>query len=148
MNLKKKLKKNKSIVDKSFNAVGKMIDESKIRQFKTGATRDTDLNKPDYEGFLSPLVIQRYGEYMSKHRVQSDGGLRDSDNWQKGIPKDAYMKSLFRHFMDLWSEHRGFEGRDGSEEALCAIMFNAMGYLHETLKEREYGKRQTKKERI
>ena len=27
------------------------------RVFETGATRDTDAGKPDYEGFLSPLVI-------------------------------------------------------------------------------------------
>ena len=119
--------------------------EKKIRTFATGATRDTDQSKPDYEGFLSSIVIKRYGEYMNKHRVQPDGNLRDSDNWQKGIPKDAYMKSLFRHFIDLWSEHRGFESRDGAEEALCAIMFNSMGYLHEILKEREYSKKQDHK---
>lgn len=120
----------------------------KIREFKTGATRDTDENKPDYEGFLSSIVIRRYGEYMNKHRVQPDGKLRDSDNWQRGIPKDTYMKSMFRHFMDVWFEHRGFESREGIEDALCAIMFNSMGYLHEILREKEYGKRQTKKEGI
>lgn len=124
-----------------------LLDE-KMRKFDSGATRDTDFNKPDYEGFLSSIVIKRYGEYMKKHRVQSDGNIRDSDNWQKGIPKDAYIKSLFRHFMELWFEHRGFESSEGVEDALCALMFNSMGYLHETLKEREYGKRQTKKEGI
>lgn len=112
----------------------------KIRKFKSGATRDIDFNKPDYEGFLSSIVIKRYGEYMNKHRIQPNEKLRDSDNWQKGIPKDAYIKSLFRHFMDLWLEHRGFKSREGIEEALCAIMFNSMGYLHEILKEKKYGK--------
>lgn len=105
-----------------------------MRNFKTGATRDTDENKPDYEGFISPLVLERYGQYMMKHQVQADGKLRDSDNWQKGIPKDAYIKSGFRHFMDLWKEHRGFPSREGLEDALCATMFNVMGYLHEHLK--------------
>jgi hypothetical protein len=114
------------------------IEMGKIRQFKTGATRDTDKNKPDYEGFISPLVVKRYGEYMNKHRLQPDGKLRDSDNWQKGIPKDAYIKSGWRHFFDWWLEHRGFESRDGVEEALCGLIFNANGYLHELLKEREY----------
>lgn len=108
-----------------------------VRKFNTGATRDTDIGKNDYEGFLSPLVIKRFGDYMSKHRVQSDGTLRDSDNWQKGIPKDAYMKSGWRHFIDWWQEHRGYKSKDGIEEALCALMFNIMGYLHEYLKERE-----------
>jgi hypothetical protein len=110
--------------------------ENKIRTFKTGATRDTDESKFDYEGFYSPLVMQRFAEYMNKHRKQSNGELRDSDNWQKGIPKDAYMKSAYRHFMDWWMFHRGYEGRDDMEEALCALIFNAQGYLFEILNEK------------
>lgn len=107
-----------------------------MRVFNTGATRDNDENKPDYEGFISPLVIATYGMYMAKHRKQADGKLRASDNWQKGIPKDAYIKSAWRHFLDIWMEHRGFPSRDGLIDALCALMFNIMGYLHEILKER------------
>jgi len=64
-----------------------------MRQFDSGATRSNDDNKPDYEGFLSPLVIRRFGEYMVKHQIQEDGKKRASDNWQKGIPKDQYIKS-------------------------------------------------------
>lgn len=108
-----------------------------MREFKTGATRDTDEGKNDYEGFLSPLVIQRFGDYMTKHRKQADGKLRDSDNWQKGIPQTAYMKSAWRHFIDWWKEHRGIPTKDGIEEALCALIFNVQGYLHEYLKEKE-----------
>ena len=103
----------------------------KIRVFDTGATRDTEEGKLDFEGFLSPIVIERFAEYMHKYRKQSDGKLRDSDNWQKGIPKKACIKSLFRHFMDFWKEHRGYKSRDGIEEALCGIIFNSMGYLFE-----------------
>jgi len=114
-----------------------MKEEGKIRKFETGATRDTDLGKLDYEGFLNPLVLKAYAEYMNKHRLQSDGQLRESDNWQKGIPKTAYMKSMFRHFMDLWLEHRGYESRGGIKEALYGIIFNSMGYLFEMLKEEE-----------
>lgn len=105
-----------------------------VRTFETGATRDTDVNKLDYEGYLSPLVLQRYAEYLNKHRVQSDGKLRDSDNWQKGIPLSAYMKSLWRHFMDMWTHHRGWPCKEDREEAICAVIFNAQGYLHELLK--------------
>lgn len=108
-----------------------------IRTFKTGATRDTEEGKYDYEGFLSPVVLQAYGKYMHKHRKQSDGKLRDSDNWQKGILRDVYLKSLWRHFMDVWSEHRGVTSRDGIEDALCGVIFNAMGYLFEYLKLKE-----------
>jgi hypothetical protein len=105
-----------------------------IRQFDTGATRDTAENKADYEGFLSPLVIERYGQYMMKHQRQSDGSLRSSDNWQKGMPLDVYLKSAFRHFMDWWKEHRCIPSKDGVEDALCALLFNVSGYLHELLK--------------
>lgn len=102
-----------------------------VRTFETGATRDTEQGKFDYEGFLSVLALRRFGEYMHKNRFQRDGQLRDSDNWQKGIPQDVYIKSAFRHFMDWWLAHR--EGRV-DEEALCAVMFNVQGYLHEALK--------------
>lgn len=112
-----------------------------IRKFETGATRDVDHDKYDYEGFLSPLVVERFGEYMHKHRLQADGKLRDSDNWQKGIPLSAYMKSGFRHFMDWWRGHRE-QYSDGHflEDALCALLFNVQGYLHELLRARSYGK--------
>ena len=79
-----------------------MEDDGTMRTFDTGATRDTNTDKPDYEGFLSPLVIERYGQFMMKHQKQSDGTIRASDNWQKGMPQDVYVKSGFRHFMEWW----------------------------------------------
>lgn len=102
-----------------------------LRTFETGAARNDDTEKPDPEGFLSPLVLQRYCQYMHKNRIQENGERRDSDNWQLGIPMDEYMKSLFRHFLEVWTAHRrGYV----NEEALCAVLFNAMGYLHEVLR--------------
>ena len=74
--------------------------KSKVRKFESGATRDTDEGKLDFEGFLSPLVLERFARYMHKNRVQSDGSLRDSDNWQNLFGEDHYavcMKSLWRH---------------------------------------------------
>jgi hypothetical protein len=112
----------------------------KVRTFETGATRNSDTGKFDYEGFLSPLVIEEFGRFMHKHRVRGDGTLRDSDNWQKGIPRDAYMKSAWRHFMAWWKMHRGHKAFDEKgnpvdfREEICALMFNAMGYLHELIK--------------
>lgn len=105
-----------------------------MRYFSSGATRDNEDGKLDYEGFLSPIVLKSFAEYMSRHRKQKDGKLRSSDNWQKGIPKDAYAKSLLRHTMDFWLFHRGQKGRETTEDALCGIMFNAMGYLFELKK--------------
>lgn len=107
-----------------------------MRKFDTGATRDTEEGKPDYEGYLSPLVIERFGEYMLSHQKQADGEMRASDNWQKGMPLSAFMKSGLRHFMGWWMRHRGYYDDDMIEEAICALLFNAMGYLHELLKKR------------
>lgn len=102
-----------------------------MRHFEGGATRDTDEGKYDYEGFISPVVLEAYAEYMHENRVQADGNLRDSDNWQNGIPKEAYMKSMWRHFFDVWKEHRGYSTEMGMKKALCALLFNVMGYLYE-----------------
>lgn len=101
-----------------------------VREFSTGATRDDHEQKPDYEGYLSPLVIERFGQYMMTHQ-QTPTGLRASDNWQLGIPKEEYIKSLLRHVVSAWQAHRRGET---NYEAWCGIFFNAQGYLHESLK--------------
>lgn len=112
---------------------------SNVRMFPSGATRDTDENKLDYEGFLHPAVIKCFAEYMHKNRYQSDGTTRASDNWQKGMPKSQYMKSLWRHFMEIWTIQRTpsiqATSRKALRDALCATMFNVMGMLFEDLKE-------------
>lgn len=112
-----------------------------VRTFSTGAKRSADAGRVDPEGFLSPLVIQRFSEYLDKHRAMPDGSYRESDNWQKGMPLATYMKGGWRHFLHWWTRHRGFPVTDPQaapniEEDLCALIFNAQGYLHELLKER------------
>lgn len=108
-------------------------DNGTLRTFDTGATRDTAQNKPDYDGFLSPAVLEAYGAYMHRNRVQSDGTLRDSDNWQKGIPRDVYRKSAWRHFLAFWKHARSGEDGAATQDAM-ALMFNVMGWTHETIK--------------
>jgi hypothetical protein len=113
---------------------------STIRKFETGATRSDDTDRYDPEGYLSPLAIERFSEYMLKHQYQADGSKRDSDNWQKGMPIESFMKGMWRHFLHLWLRHRGYHPNDrkaGStiEEDLCAIIFNAQGYLHTILRD-------------
>lgn len=104
-----------------------------MRTFDTGATRDTAKGKPNYEAYLSPLVIERFGEYMLQHQVQADGTEREGDNWQRGIALNVYMDSMWRHFLDVWSIHRNWKDEDITE-ALCALYFNVQGMLHEVLK--------------
>lgn len=110
--------------------------ENQVRAFSSGATRNNDTDRFDYEGFLSPVVLERYAQYMHLHRKQADGKLRASDNWQNLFGStvkehtDVCMKSLLRHTMTLWLEHRGTYQKENIEDTLCAIMFNAMAILH------------------
>jgi len=115
----------------------KTIDTGVIRKFSTGASRDTTKDKLDFEAFLSPEVLLKYAEYMHRNRKLPDGSLRDGDNWQKGFGEnhfDVCMKSLYRHFFDMWLEHRGFKSREGIENAMMGILFNTMAYYHQLLK--------------
>lgn len=107
-----------------------------IRTFTTGASRNAEDGKLDYDGFLSPTVLRRYAEYMHRNRRLADGSLRDSDNWQRGMPEEVYRKSLWRHFVDVWTLHRSGANDDALEDALCAVLFNASGLLHEVLRRR------------
>lgn len=126
-------------MDTTFKIPSTAINVEYVRKFETGATRDIDVDKYDYEAFLSPYTVERFAEYMHAHRKQADGTLRDGDNWQKGIPLDAYMKSAWRHFMDVWALHRDTSGvaKEDLETALCALKFNIDGYLHEVVKTRK-----------
>lgn len=111
-----------------------------MREFSSGATRDTVEGKLSYMKALSPAVLRRYLQYLSKHRIQADGKLRDFDNWKKGIDRAVYLDSLLRHTMDAWLVTEGIEPtEDGAvlENLLCAIMFNTMGYLHEVLRAKQ-----------
>lgn len=109
-----------------------------MRKFETGATRDTDEGKADYPGFESSLVRKRFGEYMLLHQTQADGSKRHSDNWKAGIPIQAYVSSLSRHVLDVLLAMEGYplEARASLEDALCAVLFNANGMLHEIIKRR------------
>lgn len=116
--------------------------KSKIRQFETGATRDTSEGKLEFARFMSPIVIKRYAEYMDLHRKQSDGNLRDPDNWMHLFGdnhEDVCMDSLWRHLMDAWLINKGFknEAREDLESALCAILFNTQAWLFKLLKEKQ-----------
>lgn len=117
-----------------------VLSEASIKQFKSGATRNIDVNKFDYEAFVNPEALHAFGEYMHSHRKQRDGSLRDGDNWQKGIPFRTYVKSLVRHTIDLWRMDRGYDvvnpdtGQPHTKQELCcAIVFNAFGYLKELI---------------
>lgn len=121
-----------------------------MNTFETGATRSEDTVRDDPDGYLSPLVMEMYFKYMTKHRVQADGLVREGDNWQKGIPLTRYMKGLWRHFFHMWQRHRGYEvtdplAADSIEEDMAAMFFNLQGYAHEYLKEKQSDAKRTTK---
>lgn len=119
---------------------------AEFRKFETGATRDTDNGKLKYAGFTSALVDKRFAQYMHAHRTLPDGSLRAADNWKQGIPLAAYADSLVRHTKDFQLHNEGFadEAVDSDlETVLCAIIFNANGYLFEHLKEKRRNESKT-----
>lgn len=133
-------------MSKAIMPDGRVFEMHDTRMFETGATRDVDTNKLAFEGFLSPIVLRRYAEYMHGKRlnnIPAGETIRAPDNWQKGIPQNTYIDSGIRHMIEWWLIHRGFEARDEKgnvmklQDVLCAIMFNVMGYLHEELKKQQ-----------
>lgn len=106
-----------------------------MRTFSTGANRHVDTGKHDLDGFLSPHMIEAFGTYMHFNRLLPDGSVRDSDNWQKGIPQDVYRKSLFRHHDETWRALRGYKIKENIIWALQGIIFNAQGLTHELMKD-------------
>jgi hypothetical protein len=135
----KDIKANKSTEGKPIGIPSFLTDKSLIRTFDTGATRDTAEGKLDYIKALSPEVLECYVAYIGKHRKQPDGNMRDWDNWKKGISKEVYLSSLFRHTHAAWMLLLGHKVNDNHGEvnlkdALCGIIFNAQGILYEELK--------------
>lgn len=115
-----------------------------IRSFDTGATRDNDNGKLNFEGALSPSVLWAFTAYMASHSVMKDGTVRAADNWQKGFPDDVLFQCLMRHVFDLWMLHRGHDvirPEDGHEvdwnDALGGAMFNLQAIWHKQLN--DYG---------
>lgn len=120
----------------------KEIAAASMREFSTGATRDTDAGKLDYRGFLSARAIKVFAEYMHSHRRQANGSVRAADNWKLGIPVSVYVESLSRHMVEFWIaiEEGDYEKADAISPA---IWFNIQGYIHERSKSREDQNRKT-----
>lgn len=114
------------------------MNDKPMRTFETGALRNLDQDKLDFEAFYTPRVMQAFATYMHFNRHLPDGTMRNGDNWQKGIPSESYMKSGWRHFFEWWTWHReGAKAKisEGVIWALCGLLFNVQGYLDNLLKE-------------
>jgi hypothetical protein len=110
-----------------------------MRNYETGATRNSDEGKMQYARIFDPGVERAFAEYMESQRVQADGKVRDPDNWKKGIPIQDYLDSQRRHWHDVWallSDRKDLAEEKDLVTALCALKFNVDGMLFEVLKAR------------
>jgi hypothetical protein len=133
---KKTAKKIVALVDPSPAGMDINIDPTEHTVFSTGAYRDSDKDKIDFEGHLSPLALDLHGRYMHKHRFLKDGTVRPSDNWQLGFDDASFLKSGVRHFMAVWRIMRGWPAEESLEDALGGLLFNANGLAHQFEKRR------------
>jgi hypothetical protein len=115
--------------------------QDKGRTFASGATRDTANGKLELHRYFSPKCVRRFAEYMQQHQIDSNGNYRPGNNWQKGMPREVFVASMFRHFLEVWERWDDIGGLDNptTEDALCAIIFNAQGLLLELLLGRNLG---------
>lgn len=109
------------------------------REFTTGAKRDTEEGKLRFHAALSPYALEAWVDYCRRHNNQVH---RCEENWKRGMPLESFISSHFRHAHHWWKMHDTTLGNgdltEGERreliEALCAVLFNAHGYLHELTK--------------
>ena len=106
-----------------LNPKGKEVNK---RRFKSGAIRDSEEGKEDYIETISWIALRRYAQYMTSKKSKYGEG-----NFKKGIPTESYERSLVRHLQKYLANK--YEGQDTEKEEghIEAIIFNAMGILHE-----------------
>jgi hypothetical protein len=97
-----------------------------ITKFTTGAIRDTQEGKYDFIETLSWTALNRYAGYMTSKKKKYGEG-----NFKKGIPIDSYEKSLVRHIQKYLANKYENGNVEINEDHLSAIVFNAMGIMHE-----------------
>lgn len=97
-----------------------MKSSGKIREFPTGATRDSADNKPRME-LLPYDCLERvafwYGEGAKKY---------GDNNWRKGQPNSQILGSLLRHISKYM---KGME----DEDHLSAIVWNGLALINNDL---------------
>lgn len=97
-----------------------------MRTFKSGAIRDSEEEKEDYTETISWTAFKRYAKYMTACKKKYGAG-----NFKKGMPIDAYERSLLRH-VQKYMENKYEQGNvEVESDHLSAIVFNVFGIMHE-----------------
>lgn len=94
-----------------------MKDNGEREAFPTGMIREPQGDRPR-PSLLSPYALERVARHMTK-----GADKYADDNWVKGAGYRRYTDSMFRHLLD-WQKG------ECSEDALAAIVFNAMCIMH------------------
>lgn len=97
-----------------------------MRQFETGAVRDSEDGKEDYIETISWTAFRRYAQYMTGKKNKYGAG-----NFKKGIPIESYEKSLVRHVQKYLANRHEDGNFEKEEDHLSAILFNVFGIIHE-----------------
>lgn len=94
----------------------KTKDSGKREDFKTGARRDVQIDKPRYD--LIPVsALRRLADLYARGAVKYG-----ENNYQKGIPFSRVYASMFRHLIQ-------FREGDISEDHLAAVAWNAFAIM-------------------
>ena len=110
-------------------------NKAAFRTSSSGATRDLNDGKKQYDKFIHPLVIERFADYMQGKRAMPDGSSREGDNWWNGFPREWLIESMGRHYQDTLLHTKGFHEAttEDEETALCGLLFNVQSMLMEVL---------------
>jgi len=97
-----------------------------VRQFSSGAIRDSEDDKEDYIETISWTAFKRYAQYMTRCKKKYGAG-----NFKKGIPTESYERSLVRH-LQKYLVNKYEKGQEEPDvDHLSAIIFNCFGIMHE-----------------
>jgi hypothetical protein len=97
-----------------------------MRKFKSGAVRDSLDGKEDYIETISWTAMKRYAQYMTGKKEKYGTG-----NFKKGIDIESYEGSLARHWQKYIANKYEKGDVEVNEDHISAIVFNALGILHE-----------------
>ncbi len=104
-----------------------MEEETKqVREFSTGAIRDKEDGKEDYIETISWTAFRRYAQYMTDCKKRYSEG-----NFKKGIPEEAYRRSLLRHISKYLINTQEGGNLEPEVDHLSACIFNIFGIIHE-----------------
>ena len=95
----------------------KTLDSGKREEFKSGAVRDTQEDKPRYD-LIPPAPLKRLAELYTR------GAQKYNDhNWTKGMPTSRFLASLMRHVEQ-------YRMGDREEDHLAAVAWNCFAIMY------------------